>query len=460
MVVATLREAGLDRAANRVERCGRDGLVQGCSGRDQHYRKLSLRCGHRICPDCAPKRSGRLAATYQPGIDAFAYPVLLTLTIKNLPTLHREDLQAMKRAFAKLRRRRAFVGHEHNKWCARCPNAEHHDDAVTKARAFGGAVGWSECRAGCGCPGERAAIPAGLCALEVTASEEKGFHPHFHVLCDVPDFVSVFEIGDAWRECCAAEGLTVGEYGADVASLVTFANRKSAKGKTVTSREAATRYVLKYVCKSDVPEAMRPQYAAAVARVRLVQPFGALTACPTKKVARVSLRPCPNATPCVDFWSDGRPVTEADRERERNCICRACQSLRAAHDRQRACVCPACRVKEARREKRKLLPICPCCATNWAGEERVARGWTDEEHGAMTARILALADRDYTKAVKAFGELCAAGVPVACWESYGLFSGIVKWVYERADQVPDALLSAVDAWVRAEVKEGESARAN
>lgn len=73
-----------------------------------HSGKVREMCGMKICPDCIQKRILTLFARYRPHVENFKSPKLLTLTVRNFPTINNDRVRFILKAFSKLRRRKVF----------------------------------------------------------------------------------------------------------------------------------------------------------------------------------------------------------------------------------------------------------------------------------------------------------------------------------------------------------------
>ena len=158
----------------------------------------------------------RVQRRYARDVAAFRHPALVTLTVPNARTP--EELEAalglLLGGFRELRRRKAWP---------------------KKAR--------------------------GLWSLEVTWSAERGFHPHLHVVCDLP-WADFEELSAEWQR------LTGARHRPDVKRAI------SARQRAGLLREG-----IKYVAKAwELPEEALLVVASALAGRRMVQPFGGVRA--------------------------------------------------------------------------------------------------------------------------------------------------------------------------------------
>ena len=90
-----------------VERCpGYTRRHKPCAGLVYHPHS----CHEELCPWCQSRRQTRLLADYAVKASSMLYPVVLTLTLRNVQKINREYMRAVKKAFARLRKRKVFTG--------------------------------------------------------------------------------------------------------------------------------------------------------------------------------------------------------------------------------------------------------------------------------------------------------------------------------------------------------------
>lgn len=104
-----------------------------CEGRSRGY----TRCKKRWCPICARSIAAERVAKYERAVEKLNWPLHVTFTIANTPTINSSDLRQLLHSFRKLRQRRL----------------------------------WKLC------------VRGGWVSLEIT-NRGRGWHPHLHVLAD------------------------------------------------------------------------------------------------------------------------------------------------------------------------------------------------------------------------------------------------------------------------------------
>ena len=138
-----------------LEACGSLVGVKKC-GECQHIDEGSLvavsTCKVRLCTSCQRKRAEVMKRIVDMAMELIDKPRMVTLTVKNGWNL-KERVKHLVESFKRLRRR---------------------DFWKDKVRG-------------------------GLAFMEVTFDEEKGWHPHFHVMVD-SKFMNVFELSSEWNE--------------------------------------------------------------------------------------------------------------------------------------------------------------------------------------------------------------------------------------------------------------------
>ena len=431
LAVAVLNEAGLDREARRVRRCGRDWMIGRCTRNGAHVGDVPILCGHRMCPECAPRRAAKFAAAYVPGVAKFRYPVAIALTVANLADILGMDngenpLRALRRAFSKLRRRHVFAGHQCKKKCRKCPLAEFH-------RHHGDGGAW--CRA-CRCPGARVGVRAGLVKTECTSSAIAGWHPHLHVICDLgaDGAISQFWLGWEWADAARSEGFRVGDYPIQIHAIKEGLHRGADGRVRYLSRAQAVAYAVKYASKDDIPDRDRWKWARVIKGQRLLQPFGTLH--PAREV-------------------DGWIVTETTSGHAASVT----PWPRASHPWM--VVRPDGTVRKGRR-----APICKGCVKEWANvhaADEIADAGLRElvapilaEHAQVVAEVRKLRDHD-----EAARELLWRGAPVSGWRPVGLFSTLLHHLEDLDPaELDEALVDHVQLLVKreAEVWHGREAQ--
>lgn len=173
-------------------------------------------CDVRACRHCGKARTAREVARYSDGIAGFHRPALLTLTVPNVETVDElcKALETLTKGFERLRR--------HKEW----PKA---------AR--------------------------GVWSLEITWSEDKGYHPHIHAVCDFP-WVNFEWLNAAWEE------LTGAKHRPDVT-----------RPRSQEERDRLPWEGMKYVTKAwELPPDVLRTLLAVLGRRRLFNSFGGLRA--------------------------------------------------------------------------------------------------------------------------------------------------------------------------------------
>lgn len=151
--------AAADRQVEKCEKCGKLFRVWHhlvCGARIV----AAIACNSRVCPKCAPRRAADLVAQYTHAIRNFRLPTLLTLTVQNVFTAAElpEALDRLVGGFLALRRRKV--------WPKKAP---------------------------------------GIWALEIVWTEEKGYHPHLHVIVDLPRIDDLQELARVWTDLTGAK---------------------------------------------------------------------------------------------------------------------------------------------------------------------------------------------------------------------------------------------------------------
>lgn len=260
--------AFLERMADAVGGCRdvrafRDGLCGAHLARP-------LSCDVRLCPDCERARSAAFLERLASVRAGMARPVSITLTVPNVPAgFLGLGVDMLTDAWARLRRtamlaggycrgahqdpdeRRAGelpphrepCGHPTHREpaaraCSSC-NRRHGDPSRRAPRGACDAFAPVACRcARCSsCRRCRhGAAAGGVAALEVTYSEDRGdWHPHLHVVADLPDYLPHAELRDAWRAATCDAYRAAMERGADTGRSAGY-RRPERKGRVKLER--------------------------------------------------------------------------------------------------------------------------------------------------------------------------------------------------------------------------------
>jgi hypothetical protein len=264
-----------------------------CCGGSTRPVAVPIGCNHRLCPLCSWNRSSRARKKIKKMFDRLTHPVLITLTIPNLPKIRKHDYTLFRQ------RVRAFIK-QHNAW-----------------------------------------IQGGVYSLETTYNRaERSWHIHVHILADVSyplptkndkikiagrnmmrftvlkrrleyDWLRLWKpsMGKKVRTDANAQRRAGEEYQFEQWLAMTEAHRvrefrpglgwqpieglskkalqarrewnrefrRTVDIRPVMDRDGAAREVLKYITKSadfcDLPEAVEP-FVNAVKGARLIQTFG------------------------------------------------------------------------------------------------------------------------------------------------------------------------------------------
>ena len=132
---ARLRREGDEDTASRLENCGTELMLACvcCAAK----RRAVTHCDRRYCPLCAPYLANERVMKTRKAVEAMKWPLAITLTVRNVPTISREVFAWLLKGFKDLRR----------------------------------TVLWKTC------------VLGGFSACELT-NRGRGWHPHLHILCD------------------------------------------------------------------------------------------------------------------------------------------------------------------------------------------------------------------------------------------------------------------------------------
>jgi hypothetical protein len=257
-------------------------------------------------------------------------------------------------------------------------------------------------------------------ALEVTASVERGWHPHVHVLCDFAEPISIWAIGEAWREVATAHGFEAGQYPADVRAIREGYTCKDDRGKTrkANSKEQALTYVLKYAAKGNsIAEELAPWYALAIKGVRLVQPFGELRARPLHTPGTLPV--CEDCVLAGCKSEEALPAMFAEFGGE----LRASLAIRSTPDEEQPDALP---IKI--RDVDKVRAVLKAFTDEW---EQIGAFFPKKREAKR------LAIRRYLERL---------GVPLTTWRSEGLYSSVIAAIHSgRTSEISDEVLAFVGA---------------
>lgn len=151
-LIQELESAGHTTWALKLGTCGNPVRVVKCAQCGWEARPTVFHCKLRICRSCAKERTNTLREKYLDCIQSMKNPALWTLTLVDSDDLV-GDVDRIREAFAKLRRRKPF----------------------------------------------RYAIRSGLYAIEVTPGKTKRFRVHLHALLDA-HYVSQAALSKVWKE--------------------------------------------------------------------------------------------------------------------------------------------------------------------------------------------------------------------------------------------------------------------
>lgn len=161
---------------------------------------------HMLCPFCARRRASKMLEKNLPKFQEAAkphlIPALVTLTVKNGYDLA-ERFDHLKKGLNKLMERRR--------------------DYLKKGRGFS----------------EFSKIDGAMFSYEMTFTEEKGWHPHVHMICLLNDYIDVKALSKLWLE------VTGDSFIVDVRKLKAKDIGKS-EGSIVDAMQEVFKYALKF----------------------------------------------------------------------------------------------------------------------------------------------------------------------------------------------------------------------
>jgi len=105
----SLSDCGRDMEAEAVTRCGQELRVGQCMF-CLSTPAFPLTCDHRLCPDCASRRSEILISEHQDMLRQIHYPKMMTLTFKSVEHLTRDYFRWARACVNKLRHRKVLAG--------------------------------------------------------------------------------------------------------------------------------------------------------------------------------------------------------------------------------------------------------------------------------------------------------------------------------------------------------------
>jgi len=152
MILKAAQE-GLTKVARRLDSCLRKIGWYQCECGKVHQ-AVYHRCLHKLCETCTAYRNDKIFAKYMPHIKKAKHLKFLTLTMKNISYLTRDELKQLKYDFKKLRLKylRTHI------------------------------------------------ISGGIWKLEVTFNEEENtWHPHIHALIDMR-YITQQQLSQYWKE--------------------------------------------------------------------------------------------------------------------------------------------------------------------------------------------------------------------------------------------------------------------
>lgn len=180
-----VRDALGDNAMHRFVSCGIRGTVQYCDGEDGSLRTRirGSACKNRICPSCNKKYKQKVKIGVERITSMMGWRSMVTLTLRhNKNDTLEEVMDKLENAWNRLRRRKVWTSN----------------------------------------------VTGSIRVVEITKTEENGWHPHLHVIADAK-WIPWAELKDAWHE------ITTDSF--------------SVKIKRIKTSEGAAHYVSKYVTK-------------------------------------------------------------------------------------------------------------------------------------------------------------------------------------------------------------------
>jgi len=160
----SLIHAGYFEHGEKVKSCCQSFLALIC----EYCASLKMRavvshCHVRLCPFCEESRSLRNREICRELLDRVRVrPKMLTLTVRNRDEISADWISEIMKSFRRMRQRKR----------------------------------WKDL------------VRAGTVSLEITYSEQKGFHPHLHCSLD-SDYFPQAEISEMWKSCTRSDGYVV-----------------------------------------------------------------------------------------------------------------------------------------------------------------------------------------------------------------------------------------------------------
>lgn len=237
--------------------CKRNGkfilVKQDCG----NARAVGMDCGDPLCQDCERARARERRQRWTPAIMAMRYPVMMTLTIKSGPVLDERNTTMQKyfRKFLDLRlgsrNRVKFLD------LAMEYTRTHFSDNATDLEKWEGRVRSFDKYLGTLASSARVRdlFPGGLANIEITYSDEHGWHAHKHMVIDSPYIPQPYLVA-LWKFITEGEGQVV-----DIRKV-------DKSGKSIAE-------VIKYLAKiNDIPEDKQDEFRKAVKGLKRVWPLG------------------------------------------------------------------------------------------------------------------------------------------------------------------------------------------
>jgi hypothetical protein len=246
-LAAKLRSKGHDGLADKLAYCHNDRTTAVCGGCGKRVAFYN-RCDLFWCPQCSPRLSKKRLDDLLWFVDAMKQCKHIVLTLRNVPHLTTKYLRDARDALNRLRRQKFFSG----------------------------------CR-------------SGLWAMEIT-NHGKGWHVHFHLVCDVP-WLPVTELSERWKKATGGAGEIV---------WIEDAQRGSLKANL-------PRYVTKYTGKGfklhEWDADLLSEFVTAIKGVRTFGVFGELLGRRAEwrewvKSSRESRRKCECGCSQWSYYSD------------------------------------------------------------------------------------------------------------------------------------------------------------
>lgn len=216
LIIAALNDSYYTRQkkhARRLAQCA-DGAALYVHPTQGHVSPWLSRCGSRLCPFCARKRSAAAASQIFSAITIMRQPRMIVLTVKSTEAPLAEQLVALRHAFARLRRYKLW------------------HDRVT----------------------------GGIYTIEITRNAQTGlFHPHVHIIYD-GQYIPQSGLRKAWHKATG---------GAEIVWISKLRERQNAANELA-------KYIGKPQGVKDWPNQAIREHEAATRNQRLLHTFGSL----------------------------------------------------------------------------------------------------------------------------------------------------------------------------------------